>query len=51
MEYDLLLIIFTIRALWPPGLQFPSLSIGLFPDWSCWIAAYRLAAIISALLT
>lgn len=46
MEYILLLVLLTIKVLWPPCLEMPFLS----SDWGCWIAAYRLAAIVSALL-
>ena len=50
MEDDLLLVILTIKALWPPNFSFPHSISGLVVDWSCWIAAYRLATVFSALL-
>ena len=49
MEDDLLLIVLTIIKLVCPGSV--SLSCGVFLDWSVLIAAYRLAALVSAAVT
>ena len=49
MEDDLLLIVLTIVKLVCPGSV--SLSCGVFLDWSVLIAAYRLAALVSAAVT
>ena len=44
---DLLLVILTIKVLWPPVNSLPIASLS---DWGCWMAAYRLATVFSALL-
>ena len=49
MEDDLLLVLLTIIKLVCPGSV--SLSCSAFLDWSVLIAAYRLAALISAAVT
>ena len=49
MEDDLLLVVLTIVKLICPGSV--SLSCGAFLDWSVLIAAYRLAALLSAAVT
>lgn len=50
MVDDFLLVVLTIRALWPGSFCLPSLSCAAFFDWSVLIAAYRLAAVVSAAL-
>jgi len=50
MNDDLLLVLVTIKALWPPCLPLPFWTCGFFANWSCWIAAYRLSTAFSALL-
>lgn len=53
MQDDFVLVVLTIRVLCPSFIGLPSslssLS-GAFLDWSVLIAAYRLAAVISALV-
>jgi len=53
MVDDLLLVLLTIKALWPPSML-PSWLADPIPDWSAsasmLLAAYRLASVISALL-
>lgn len=51
MEDDLLLVLLTVRALWPASFSSSSLYFGSLPDWSVSLmAAYRLAEVISAAL-
>ncbi len=51
MEDDLLLVLLTMRALWPASFSSSSLYFGSLPDWSVSLmAAYRLAEVISAAL-
>ncbi len=50
MEDDFLLVILTIKALWPGSPCFSSFSSASLLDWSVLIAAFRLAAVVSAAL-
>jgi hypothetical protein len=50
MEDDFLLVILTIKALWPGSPCFSSFSCASLLDWSVLIAAFRLAAVVSAAL-
>ena len=53
MQDDLILLVLTIRVFCPSFVCLPpsmSLFFGACLDWSVLIAAYRLAAIISALI-
>ncbi len=50
MEDDFILVILTIKALWPGSSCFSSFSCASLLDWSVLIAAFRLAAVVSAAL-